>query len=107
MHRAADYGNTGAATQALLAAGSNTDARDEAGNTPLHTAAAYAEDSFWDQDLRHAGAAIGALLAAGANAGARNAAGQTPWDLAQANETLKGSDAYRRLNDAHFKAPGA
>ena len=36
----------------------------------------------------------------------RNADGKTPWDLAEANEDLKGSDAYWRLNDARFNAPG-
>ena len=37
---------------------------------------------------------------------ARNAAGETPWDLAKGNKALKGSDAYWRLNEARFEAPG-
>ena len=43
---------------------------------------------------------------AGADPMTRNAAGETPWDLAQANKALKGSDAYWRLNEARFEAPG-
>ena len=69
-------------------------------------AAQYVNDYvIGDEDL-HAGEAIDALLAAGADATARNAAGQTPWDLAQENDALRGADAYWRLNDARFNAPG-
>ena len=39
------------------------------------------------------------LLDAGADVAARNATGETPWSLAQANESLQGSDGYRRLNE--------
>ena len=67
-----------------------SDARDEDGNTLLHSAAELVSD-FGDL---HGGDAIGALLDAGANPAARNAAGETPWDLAKENEALKGSDAY-------------
>ena len=82
------------------------EARDEDGNTPLHLAAQHVHDYVIGDNDPHAGAAIEALLDAGADAAARNAAGKTPGDLAQANEALQGSDAYWRLNDARFNAPG-
>ena len=112
LHLAVNDIRAGATTRALLAAGANTEARDEDGNRPLHTAAKYVHWAFPDNlerigdDDPHAGDAIEALLAAGADPTARNAAGQTPWDLAQENGALQGSDAYWRLNDARFNAPG-
>ena len=112
LHVAADRHGTAEVIRALLSAGANTEARDEDGNMPLHTAAKYVHWAFPDNlerigdDDPHAGDAIEALLAAGADPTARNAAGQTPWDLAQENEALRGSDAYWRLNDARFNAPG-
>ena len=39
------------------------------------------------------------LLNAGADPNARTEEGKTPGDLAQKNEALKGTEAYRRLND--------
>ena len=98
LHEAANNNETGPAIKALLAAGANLEARDEDGNTPLHRAAKYEEGYV-------IGDAIEALLDAGASPLARNAEGETPWDLAQANEDLKGSDAYWRLNEARFGAP--
>lgn len=81
-------------------------ARNEDGNTPLHTAAGWSSlIEELERHQRHAGAAVVALLEAGADPLARNEAGETPWDLAQANELLRGSDAYWRLNDARFDAP--
>ena len=106
LHQAAEYNESLAVVEALLAAGANTEARDEDGNTPLHVASEYVNEFVSGDEDPHAGAAIEALLAAGADAAARNAAGKTPWDLAQENEALKGSDAYWRLNDARFNAPG-
>ena len=38
--------------------------------------------------------------------GAGTMHGETPWDRAKGNKALKGSDAYWRLNDARFEAPG-
>ena len=132
LHEAADYNqqNPPAAVAALLAAGADVNARNRSGLTPLHLAASSNENPAVIGLLLEAGAnlearddegrtplhravlwnhqnpaVIEALLDAGANAAARNAAGQTPWDLAQENEALKGSDAYRRLNDAR-RAPG-
>ena len=89
---------------ALLAAGADLEARDRNGNTPLHRAA---ENEIRLQLGYTAAnpAGIEALLDAGADAMTRNAAGETPWDLAQANEELQGSDAYRRLNEAQFEPP--
>ena len=93
-------GNENAAVaDRLITSGASLEARDIGGYTPLHRAALY--------DLGgHAGHVIEALLEAGANPVARNNARETPWDLAQENEALKGSDAYWRLNDARFDAPG-
>ena len=69
-------------------------------------AAKYVDEYVSGDEDPHAGAVIEALLDAGADATARNAAGQTPWDHAQENGVLRGSDAYWRLNDARFNAPG-
>ena len=73
-----------------LNAGAEVDARDEYGHTPLHYAARSNDNS----------AVITALLDAGADATIRNGFGDTPWDLAQENEALRGTDAYRRLDPA-------
>ena len=96
LYLAAGFSRNAAVIGLLLEAGANLEARDADGATPLHRAVLW-----YNQNP----AVIGTLLDAGANAAARNAAGQTPWDLAQENEALKGSDAYRRLNDAR-RAPG-
>ena len=45
-------------------------------------------------------AVLETLLAAGADPNVRNVNGDTPWNLAQRNKTLRGTDAYRRLNEA-------
>ena len=92
-----------AGIETLIAAGANVDARDERGDTALHLAAQHSYSGRYY--LSHADHAIEALLDAGANATARNAAGRTPWDFAQANESLSGSDAYWRLNEARFDTP--
>jgi ankyrin repeat protein len=39
------------------------------------------------------------LLKAGAEATAKDSSGKTAFDLAQANKSLKGTDAYRQLKE--------
>ena len=77
----------------LLNAGADSNVRDEFGQAPLHWAAEYSENA----------AVIAALLDGGAVPNAQDAYGQTPWDLAQHNAALNGTEAWQRLNDAHFQ----
>ncbi len=90
LHEAAGSARLGI-VKALLAAGADIQARDDDGQTSLHDAARSNDNP----DV------VETLLAAGADAAARNTAGQTPWDLAQENEALRETDAYRRLSEAH------
>ena len=87
------YAASGTSTniQALLDAGADVMALTMAGITPLHLAAMFSKP-----------AQIHALLAAGADTKAKGKDGNTPWDYAQANERLKGTEAYRALKDAHY-----
>ena len=102
LHMAAGSHSNPEVIQALLAAGADLEARDDEGDTPLHRVAAYTHS----YDHRNVVATVIALLATGANPLARNGVGKTPWDLAQANEKLKGSDAYWRLKKVLLEAPG-
>ena len=61
--------------------------------TPLHIAAKANSDPT----------IITILLDAGADAAARDRKGKTPWDYARESESLKGTDAYWRLNEGRFQ----
>ena len=84
---------TTADVYAELDAGADVMARDEDGNTPLHSAAGR---------NAHAGV-IEALLEARADPKAKNTGGTTPWDIAQLNDQLKGTKGYWALNEARFR----
>ena len=78
---------------ALLQAGANPNTPDRlSGRTPLHSAAR----------LRTA-EVVTALLEAGADPTARDDERKLPFDLAEDNEQLKGTEAYRKLNRARFQ----
>ncbi len=95
LHLAVIFNPNPNITTALLDAGPNLEARDEHGRTPLYAAAIA--------NVNPNPAIITALLDAGADATARNNAGKTPWDYAKDNESLKGTDAYWRLNEGRFE----
>ena len=77
----------------LMHKGADVIAQNENGETPLHFDALY---------LINKPGVIQALLTAGADGKAKNKDGKTPWDLAQENEKLEGTKAYRALNDAQY-----
>ena len=74
----------------LLAAGADIKARDTYGRTPLMAAA---------RDNRNPEVII-ILLKAGGDGKAKSSAGKTAFDYAQGNAKLKGTDAYRELEEA-------
>jgi uncharacterized protein len=74
----------------LIRAGANVNAADNEGSTPLMKAAAYNPNP----------AVITALLKGGADAKAKNKLGQTALDYAQYNDSLKGTDAIMKLEQA-------
>ena len=93
LHTAAALGKTPAIVDALVKAGANPNARDKYKQTPLHTAALEGKTP----------AVVEALLDAGANPSARDRSGKTPGDYAEENPVLRGTEVYRRLNEARFK----
>ena len=115
---------TASEVKAALAAGADPNARRRGGDTPLHLAAIWNDNPSVITALIEGGAdpgarirlrrrtplhlaarfndnpsVITALIEGGANPGARDDAGKVPFDYAKKNEALKGTDAYRLLNE--------
>ena len=91
LHEAAVFG-TPSSIAMLVSAVANVNARDKYGFTPLHLAA-------WKGTPDN----IVALLDAGASGSMKDGDGKTPFDLAGGNDKVKGTSAYRALNDAQYK----
>ena len=90
LHLAAYYDRDAAILDALLKGGAGPNAKANNGASPLHLAALKSSSP----------AVVEALLKGGADPKAR-ARGKTAFDLARKNRHLTGSDAYRRLREAH------
>ena len=91
LHWATVYND--AVVEALLAAGADPNARDKNGLAPLHWAAKHNDNP----------AVVETLIAAGADPNARDKNGRSPFDYAKGNEALRGTDVYRRLNEARSR----
>ena len=91
LHWAAESG-TPDNIAALVSAGADVNARDRNVWTPLHWAARYGTPDV-----------ISALLKAGASGSVKDKDGKTPFALAGGNNKVKGTDAYRALDDAQHK----
>ncbi len=93
LHWAA-VGNTNPSViTALIESGADPGTRGDISTTPLHGAAMFDSNP----------SAITALIEGGVDPGARDKDGKLPFDYAQDNEALKGTDAYRLLNEARFE----
>ena len=90
LHQAAGKNSNPAVVEALLKGGAEPNAKTGEGATPLHLAASFNSDPT----------IIEALLKAGADPEAK-ALGKTAFEMARNNAKLRGSDAYRRLREAH------
>ena len=93
LHQAAAVNETPAVITALVTAGTDPNARNELGDTALHFAARSSKTP----------AVVSTLLDAGADPDARNQYGEKPWDLLPDDSPLRGTDAYRRLNNARMQ----
>ncbi len=121
LHHAAFDNKNPDVINTLLNVGADINARNKDGNTPLHVAAVSDENPGIINALINVGADINArndndatplhfaavnnktpdvintLLNAGADINAQDKEGSTPWDLAQENDSIIGTEAYRRL----------
>ena len=88
LHGAAQADNP-AVAEALIAGGADPNARTEGALAPLHMAAGAGSP-----------AVVEALIAGGADMSARDESGRFPFDHAKKNKALRGTDVYRRLNEA-------
>lgn len=78
--------------QALIECGSDIDAQDSSGATPLHISA-----NGWQPDL------VDLLLDNGANAKIEDNLNRTAFEIASENFVFKGSSTLYRLNDLRFQ----
>ena len=92
LHLAAWKNPEPSVVAALIAGGADPNARGPHGMTPLHYAARDNEPSV-----------VAALIEGGADPSARDGRGKTPFDYAKDNEALRGTEVYRRLDEARFK----
>ena len=93
LHYAARYNSNPDVITRLVELGADPDARNENGWTSLHYAAAANDNP----------GIITRLVELGADGTAKTAEGKTAWDLAQDNDALRGTKAWRLLED--FNAP--
>ena len=115
---------TAVAIETLLGKGANIASRDVLGKTPLHLAAEFDAHKkrkirrcttsgvgagrttcdtrmrpFASVHVRNATAAIHVLLNAGAETGAGTKNGKTPFELVSDDSPIRGTEAYRRLEE--------